>query len=130
MTEELYFSIGALIASVGISFILLIALSCLVTWAYSYVDDGYYTTPKLVKYIGTFPPFLDCYDASLMCVFIFIFSLLIIPFWPIAVIFLSGYSFLRIVRFTFRIKKSIVKLLTNKKCLKDYKDHDYPKMEF
>jgi len=50
--------------------------------------------------------------------------------WPITGFVLAYFLMLKTLRFMVRIKKGLTKLITNKKCLKDYTDDDVPNMRF
>jgi len=129
MTYELWLTIG-LIAATPAALVSIYALCLgLTLLAKAYVTDTKYKTPKRV--LGITPPTVDDEDALLFGVFIvfaaFAVATCAIP--PLVLIF-PVWIALRIIRFAFRTKKRIDKVLASGKCLKDYREDNHAKSEF
>lgn len=127
-------------SSIGWSIMLLCILAMFIEVNMTYVLERKYRHPLIVVWLcaifedkGKEKTRDELDGGDVACVVILFFGLMwtgMSVAWPISITALSYYIGLRILRFMVRIKKAVVKLLTNKKCLKEYTEKDSPKMEF
>jgi len=124
--NHIYIQIGMIFGLITFSGIPLSLLSCLLSYAISYVNETNYQTPGWMQWLYR--------EYSVDGVGIFMIgslgALLMIIAWPGLAAYLTFFGLLRTLRFMMRIKKGIMKLVSNKKCLKDYTEKDKPKMRF
>jgi len=126
MNIHFYWQVGLAIGALMVSIAPIASLLCLLNLCLAYVNDRKYTTPKILQHLYT----KCCFDMEGIWMASFLGATLGCLAWPAVGTFTAGYSFLRLIRFMIRIKKGICKLVSNKKCLKDYTENDQPDMRF
>jgi len=131
MNQELYFTIGACCGSVFIALYVMMLLTTLANIWWQYVNDEMLEEPSFVFNLFDAFDVEECIPLGFLA-FAFLAALafgVTLLLWPLIMTLAVVYGLTRGVRFMFRIKKGLCKLITNKKCLKNYTEKDHPKME-
>jgi len=148
MTEALYYTIGALCAAPLVAVVIFILLSLFVAWNLSFIKDKPYKrptviypfhkffqkvfTPNMIATLEEFqrPNFCQTVDMEFVFLAYSVGAIVMMGAWP-GVLLVSMYIILlRMMRFMYRTKTAIGKVVNSGKCLKDFKEEDKPKIEF
>jgi len=140
---DLYGIIGLILGGMIMSLGLLMFVGTIWTFIKSYIVETEIKYPRFVVnlavfFYNVFQPDVEMNAADLdnddvlvglMGMLYITLGFLVMLIWPIFIIGGLIYGMMRTLRFAYRIKSAIGKLVSGKKCLKDYEDADKPKIE-
>jgi len=145
MTEGLYFGIGGISALTFFSLVILMWVGAALAACRAFITEKDFTYPmggliaNCMGYILLFPKMAEDFYAfndndleGKGCVSLIygMSCMLVLLVWPVIPVIYFIYGLLRLLRFSYRIKTAIVKLVTRKKCLAEYTDKDTPSINF
>jgi len=141
MTLGFYFIIAAICAAPGVALWLLSLLLLFVEWNMTYIDERRFRWPKII--VAMYNSLAKSFGDSEIKYELFedndygnFSAMILMPsifgglFWPVTGIGCVYYTMLRMLRFSFRLKKGLMKLVNGKKCLAEYTEADKPKLNF